>query len=86
MCEGKENLQHTHGQTQDRKQPEMSKATREVLHRVRRMIPPMSPTFHKGMYIKLQTTSNGRWGFALVHEGYLGLNDVLNYSEWVNSC
>lgn len=49
MSEGQEKLEHTHGQTQDRKHPEMSKATRDVLLRVRKMIPPMLASFHKGM-------------------------------------
>lgn len=51
MSEGQEKLEHTHGQTQTPQQPEMSKATREVLQRVRRMIPPMLPSFHKGEFI-----------------------------------
>lgn len=49
MSEGQEKFEHTHGQTQDWKQPEMSKATRDVLQRVRKMIPPLLPSFHKGM-------------------------------------
>ena len=50
MSEGQEKLEHAHGQTQDCKQPEMSAATRQVLQRVRKMIPPMLASFHKGMY------------------------------------
>lgn len=63
MSEGQEKLKHTHGQTHNPQQPEMSKATREVLQRVRRMIPPMLPSFHKGM---CYTTSRGVvvWGLA----------------------
>lgn len=55
MSEGQEKLEHTHGQTQDQKQPEMSKATKQVLQRVRRMIPPMLPSFHKGTSINPAT-------------------------------
>lgn len=32
-------------------EPEMSSATKEVLARVRQMVPPMLEKFHKGVYL-----------------------------------
>lgn len=58
MSEGQEKLQHTYGQTQNPKQPGMSKATREMLQRVRKMIPPMLPSFHKGMPSSLYSSKS----------------------------
>jgi ATP-dependent NAD(P)H-hydrate dehydratase len=42
--------------------PGMSRATREILAKVRKMIPPMLEKFHKGKYVqKAISVSSGRF-------------------------